>query len=207
MFRKIVKKNVLASLARHVDVTENFLLEINNIPAKILENVGNDLAKKAVKMAREVDDELHGHKAFLRLSVSSHGILHAKIDVKHDIEERIIEYYVDRFPTFTVLLESMRGVFAGQYGQPVVVARVSLAEALAEWENKLPVDPLLEMVDEGDYQQLWESFAKSQVIKGKKQSEKIIRLSNRWKEHKVTVVPPSSAKLATFFKNNDSQGN
>ncbi|MHA2295104.1 MAG: DUF4130 domain-containing protein [Candidatus Hodarchaeales archaeon] len=201
LFKKIEKKKVINSLSMHESVTDEILAKIKDIPAGILENLGNNLAKRAVKLAREVDSELHGQKAFLRLSISPHGILHAKITVKHEIEEEIIHYYTERFPMFTVLLESKRGVFAGRKDHPVFVARVSLEDALEELEEKYPKDPLLEDLSDGDYQELWESFARSQIIKGKRPSKRILNLSNKWKQHKVTVMSSPTSKLVNFFKN------
>jgi hypothetical protein len=90
MFRKIVKKDVLKSLSRHKDISTEFFEKIKSIEKVILENVGTDLAKKAVSMSREVDGDLHEHKAFLRL------LMEIFMNIKHSCDYRFhhMEYYM-----------------------------------------------------------------------------------------------------------------
>ena len=67
----------------------------------VLENVGTDFAKEAISLSREVDSDLHAHKAFLRLNVSPHGILYARLTkMKHNNEIPLIDFFKERFPTF-----------------------------------------------------------------------------------------------------------
>jgi hypothetical protein len=199
MFRKITKKQVLKSLSRHKDITTDFLNEVNAIPKEILENLGNDLAKKAISMSREVDGDLYNHKAFLRLYVSPHGILYAKLDkMKHYNEKLLLKFFKKRFPTFNILIESKRGIFRTDRSLSAQSENLSLEEALKELENKLPIDPLLINLKEGNYQELWESFARSQIINERKDSKAIINLSNKWKT-RVTIERPNIKKLDDFF--------
>ena len=200
MFRKIEKKQVLDSLSRHKDVTMEFLKQIKGIPKKILENVGTDLAKKAVAMSREVDSDLHEHKAFLRLSVSPHGILYAKSDkMKHYNEEELLKFFQRRFPTFIVLFESNRGVFTIGYDSILIVTDMPLAKVLKEFEEKLPVNPLLNDLNEKNYRELWKSFAQSQIIHGRKASKQVVNLSKKWRQT-VAEDQPSTIELDEFFR-------
>ncbi len=201
MFRKIAKKDVLISLSRHKDITTNFLEKIKGMEKVILENVGTDLAKKAVSMSREVDGDLHEHKAFLRLQVSPHGILYAKLDkMRHRNEEPLLEFFKARFPTFLILFESPRGVFACEPNSSILVTDLSLEEALKECEEKIPINPILKDLDDNDYnfQELWESFAQSQVIKRKETSKQILNLSKKWKRT-VPIDKTTCRSLDRFF--------
>jgi hypothetical protein len=160
MFKKIEKGLVLDSLSRHKDVTSDFLKQIERIPKEILENIGSDLAKKALRMSQEVDSDLHAHKAFLRLSVSPHGILYAKSNkMKHYNEESLLRFFQTRFPTLIVMFESHRGVFMIDHKQNLVTTTRPLEKALAQLEEKLPVNPLLNGLNEKNYEELWKSFA------------------------------------------------
>jgi hypothetical protein len=182
MFRVIKKKEVLTSLARHKEITSDFLNQINEMPKEILENVGTEQAKKAVAMSQKVDSDLHSHKAFLRLSVSPHGILYAKSDkMEHHNEKTLVQFFHDRFPTFIILFESKRGVFSIEKDRRVTVTKKSLESVLQFLENKLPLNPLLRHLNEGNYQELWESFAQSQIIRGRGSSNQLKRLSKNWK--------------------------
>ena len=182
MFRTIKKKEVLNSLSRHRDITPDFFRQIKEIPNEILENVGTELAKKAVAMSQMVDSDLHSHKAFLRLSVSPHGILYAKSnEMKHHNEEALVKFFQNRFPTFIILFESQRGVFSIDHNNCLIRIKKTLKTVLQELEKELPVNSLLTDLNGKNYQELWESFAQSQIIKGRGSSKQLSRLSKRWK--------------------------
>ncbi|MFX0174441.1 MAG: DUF4130 domain-containing protein [Candidatus Hodarchaeota archaeon] len=182
MFKKIEKKQVLNSLSRHKDVTSDFLRQIERIPKEILENIGTDLAKKAVRMSQEVDSDLHAHKAFLRLSVSPHGILYAKSDkMKHYNEGSLLRFFQTRFPNLIVVFESHRGVFTLDRNSSVISINLPLKSVLTELEAKFPANPLLDGLNEKNYEDLWKSFAQSQIIQGRDTSKQLENLSKRWR--------------------------
>ncbi|MFX1515386.1 MAG: DUF4130 domain-containing protein [Promethearchaeota archaeon] len=167
---------------RHTDITPELFRQIEEIPKEILENIGNTLAKKAVAMSQKVDSELHSHKAFLRLSVLPHGILYAKSDkMNHHNEEPLVEFFQSRFPTFIVLFESKRGVFSIDQNKRSIKIRRPLETVLQELEKELPVNPLLTDLNEKNYQELWESFAQSQIIQRRGTAKQLVRLSKKWK--------------------------
>ncbi|MFX0050575.1 MAG: DUF4130 domain-containing protein [Candidatus Hodarchaeota archaeon] len=199
MFKKIEKKMVLDSLSRHKDVTSDFLRQIERIPKEILENLGTDLAKKAIRMSQEVDSDLHAHKAFLRLSVSPHGILYAKSDkMKHYNEESLLRFFQTRFPNLIIVFESHRGVFTLDHNSSIISINLPLKSVLSQLEEKLPANPLLDGLNEKNYEDLWKSFAQSQIIKGRDTSKQLENLSKRWRN---TVAEDNSKvkKLDEFL--------
>jgi hypothetical protein len=182
LYRTIKKKKILDSLVRHKDISLEFLRQVEEIPKEILENVGTDQAKKAVAMSQEVDSDLHSHKAFLRLSVSPHRILFGKSDeMKHHNEATLVKFFQRRFPTFVILFESRRGVFSVDQNNTVFSTKQHLDKVLKELEKELPIDPLLTNLNEKNYQELWQSFAQSQIIKGRGRSKHLLSLSKKWK--------------------------
>lgn len=199
MFKNIKKNKVLDSLSRHKDITPEFLRHIEDMPKEILENVGIDLAKKAVAMSQEVDSDLHSHKAFLRLSVSPHGILYAQSDeMKHYNEEALVKFFQSRFPTFIILFESKRGVFSIDKNNSTIKMNRSLKKILQEFEQKLPVKPHLIDLNGKNYRELWESFAQSQIIKDRGTSKQLINLSKKWKRT-VAEDKTTTKRLDEFF--------
>jgi hypothetical protein len=198
MFKKIEKEMVLDSLSRHKDVTSDFLKQIERIPKEILENFGTDLAKKAVSMSQEVDSDLHAHKAFLRLSVSPHGILYAQSDkMKHYNEESLLRFFQTRFPTLIVVFKSHRGVFTIDHNLNLTTTDMPLEKVLMQLEEKLPVNPLLNGLNEKNYEDLWKSFAQSQIIHGRETSKQLENLSKKWR--RTVAEDKSKAKKLDEF--------
>jgi hypothetical protein len=182
MQRFIYKNEVISSLKRHQKVTPEYIRKIQRIPKQVLENVGTDLAKEAVALSREVDSDLHAHKAFLRLSISPHGIIYARLDkMKHRNEKPLLEFYSERFPIFMVLFSSKRGVFAAKNGITLISEKGTLEETLKKLESDLPLDPLLTELKNQNHEELWKKFAKSQLIKGAQTSSQMKLLAQTWK--------------------------
>lgn len=182
MQRFIYKDEVISSLKRHQQITPEYIRKIQRIPMQVLENVGTDLAKEAVALSREVDSDLHAHKAFLRLSISPHGIIYARLDkMKHKNEKPLLEFYSERFPIFIVLFGSKRGVFAAKNGTTLISEKGTLEETLKKLESKLPLDPLLTELKNQNHEELWNKFAKSQLIKGAPTSSQMKSLARKWK--------------------------
>ncbi len=182
MQRFICKEEVISSLKRHRQVTPEYIRKIERIPRQVLENVGTDLAKEAAALSREVDSDLHAHKAFLRLSISPHGIIYARLDkMKHRNEKPLLKFYSERFPIYTVLFGSKRGVFGAKNGTTLILEKGTLEESLNKLEASLPLDPLLTGIENQNHEELWERFAKSQLIKGAQTSSQMKSLARKWK--------------------------
>ncbi len=197
MFRKIERKNVLDLLSRHRNITSEFLDKVKGIPKEILENLGTEDAKKAVSMSREVESDLHAHKAFLRFSISPYGLLYAKLEkMRHFNEEELLKFFKTRFPMFILLFESKRGVFLTDHNSSILRIKRPLETVLSELEKELPLNWLLLDLKEGNYEEIWKSFAKSQIIKGKKASNPVINLSKKWK----STVPENKSIVKSLDK-------
>ncbi|WP_455464069.1 DUF4130 domain-containing protein [Candidatus Hodarchaeum mangrovi] len=201
MIRRIHKKKVIRALSRHKEVDDKFLEEVKTLSKEILENIGNPIAKKAVRMSREVDTDLHSHKAFLRLSVSPHGILYASSKkLVHHNEKPFLYFLKKRFPLFIILFESNRGVFIIDNSNRIKMTKKELNYVLKEYESRMPLNPLLQNLTDGNFHELWESFALSQLIQGKKESSSILNLSKKW-DTKVTMKRSNSKLLDDFLVN------
>ncbi|MFX0085835.1 MAG: DUF4130 domain-containing protein [Candidatus Hodarchaeota archaeon] len=195
MFRKIERNKVIDSLSRHKYVTSEFLNKVKSIPKEILENLGTEDAKKAVSMSSEVDRDLHEHKAFLRFKISPYGVLYAKLEkMQHYNEDKLLKFFKTRFPMFILLFESNRGVFLSDHNSSILFSKRSLETVLSELEKKLPLNSFLLDLKEGNYEEIWESFAKSQLIQTKEASRPVINLSKKWKN----TVPVNESVVKTL---------
>ena len=114
------------------------------------------------------------HKAFLRLAVSSHGILYAHLTkIKHNNEESLLIFFKKRFPSFQILLRSKRGLFTINNKNKIYVTNQSLKEGLTEFKEKLPKQPLLSNLKGKNYQKQRQNARTHSPSKGKSLLKKI----------------------------------
>lgn len=198
---------MLVLLPKHANMTEKLMKRIKETNKMFLENKGNDLSILAIKMYREIAREIHANTAFLRLSISPHGILYAKLDVEHRVEEDILLFFTDRFPVFVILLESRNRIYSAKNGEILGVMGGKLEEAVLKWESELPVNPLVSDLDIGDYEVLWENFARSQDISRKHRVKKREWKFRYWKDVKVSLEPTNRSRLTFFFPAGQSRSN
>lgn len=204
MIRQPLRKDIISLLPKHANMTEKLMTRIRETSKTFLENKGNDLSSLAIRLYREIAREIHANTAFLRLSVSPHGILHAKLNIDHRVEEDILIFFSDRFPVFIVLLESRNRVYSAKNGEFLGVQDGNLENAVQKWESKLPINPLVSGVT-GDYELLWENYARSQDISRKHRVSKREWKFRYWKDIKVSLEPTNRSRLTYFFSTGKSR--
>jgi probable DNA metabolism protein len=172
------KKTILDLLSRNPTCSKEFQREVCKEDRERLENVGSELAKKALKIAREVQRDSYRIQQFTRLTHSSHGILFATISPQFHVEDLVIKWFWKRFPQFVIALESTskKGVFLlGPEFSDVIFANAKLKDVIRELEEILPVNPLLKEIPEFS-EVLWENVYASQYIP----SRKNLKLFLKW---------------------------
>lgn len=152
-----MKRDVILSLLRrNGDVGAPFIAKIEQMPQAVLENVTTGDARRAFRLARDVLSDIRAAKAFTRLTQKG-DMLIARLDSHHRIEELVVHWFHERFPTYTIAITSNRGMFllGGRYRSiRHVNSTDSIAvEALRDTEQ-----------DTEDASDLWETYYSSQFI-------------------------------------------
>jgi probable DNA metabolism protein len=162
-----MKKNgMLFYLERSADCNSELFEYVKKEDVEVLESVSTELARKAYKMSREVGGDIHRAKAFTRLKVSKKGILYGELKIRHKVEDLVARFFVHRFPSFIVVLESWRGCFIyGKGFEDVVFTEDSMKSVVDELEKKVNLVSNLENVDT---EKVWDEFYKSQYIPERK---------------------------------------
>lgn len=158
------KKSILWFLSLNSEVDKEFIEQVKKEPKVILENKGSDLAKTAYNKAMEVGKEIHAFKGFLRFDVSSHGILHTDVKLKHKVEPVLLRFFSKRFPSFTIMISSPKGIFVKmpRFQTIKFYADFSKGDILRSLEEKLPKRE--ELSFDLDANKLWKEFYSSQYI-------------------------------------------
>lgn len=157
---------MLFYLRRNVDCTKELLDYVENEDDVALETISTDLARKALKLAREVGGDLHRGKSFTRLKVSKKGILYGELKIKHEVEDLLARFFVRRFPNFIVVLESWRGCYI--YGRGFGKVEFSDEELKSVVEDLEKTTNINYNFEEVDTKKLWDEFYNSQYIPSRK---------------------------------------
>ncbi|MFH1133693.1 MAG: DUF4130 domain-containing protein [Nanoarchaeota archaeon] len=110
-----------------------------------LDNVHTDdrpfFEQRHQQFDQEVKQELRRLKDFAQFKRPERGILHARLDVRHRIEDMLVSHYLQRFPGHSVVLESGRGIFIGEGSSGITRSEAPLGEVIASLQEKRPLMP------------------------------------------------------------------
>lgn len=93
------KEEVLDLIPRHKDYSPDLSKLIHTIPEEILSNIASTSARSLDRMIKQIFREFERVKQFTRTKLNDFGILYGEIATKHVIEDWIIEYFYQRFPS------------------------------------------------------------------------------------------------------------
>lgn len=98
------QRELLEHLPRHKNCTSHLTEQIKKIPDTILRNLGTSMAKKAIKMVREVFREVYRAKQFTRTKINNRGVLYGVVLLKHDVMDLVLTYFHERWPKCIICL-------------------------------------------------------------------------------------------------------
>ena len=107
-------------------------------------------------------------RAFSRLEINKHGIVYGKIEPEHFVEDLVARWFLERFPIFTIMIESSRGTFVISKDSPLKTYKESIKTLLPSFERNLPENPLLKDLEDFNDESYWEKYYNSQFIKSRK---------------------------------------
>ena len=159
-----MKRDMILSLLRRngnagASANALFIAKVEQMPQGVLENVATDDARHAFRLARDVLSDIRAAKAFTRLTQKG-DMLIGRVDSRHRIEELVVHWFHERFPTYTIAITSKRGMFllGGEYRS---IRHVN------------PADPIAQVIstkgqDTQDSSDVWDVYYASQFIDERK---------------------------------------
>ena len=130
---------------------------------RLVVNCATAESRRLYEMQRSVMRCLHLKKSFLRLNVSEHGILYARVELEHDIGDLLLRHFHQRFPTFHIAIEHDRRVDVIDTTGRITHHKMSLQETLNLLESTLPPNPALSGLHYTE--DLWSEYFESQNIR------------------------------------------
>ncbi len=137
------RKEVLRYIVHHEEQTPNLIKEIKRIPDVVLQNVGTPIAKKAIKMVREVFREVYRAKQFTRTNINNRGVLYGIVLLKHKVMDLVLHYFHQRWPNCVICLYNEHTEFTGIMNEKGIMRRIqsSLEEVVEELSLFRPIKP------------------------------------------------------------------
>lgn len=159
------QEEVIEHLPRHEDCTPHLIEQIKKIPDVKLRNFGTKMAKKAVKMIREVFREVYRAKQFTRTKLNNRGVLYGIVFLKHNVMDLVLTYFHERWPQCIICLFNEHTHKTGimnengnfrVYEKPLEVVVKKISE-------RRSIDPYFEDIQFSS-EKIFETFYKTQNI-------------------------------------------
>jgi hypothetical protein len=103
-FRGYKKKELIDNISRHANFKPSLIRQIEKLPEVYLRNSGTPLAKKIIRMMREISKEAYRAKQFTRTEINNRGVLFGVVSLKHRVMDLILKYFHGRWPQCIICL-------------------------------------------------------------------------------------------------------
>jgi len=98
------REELIKNLPRHENFMPRLLIQVKKLPEALLRNSGSPLAKKIIRMMREISMEAYRAKQFTRSEINDRGVLFGIVLLKHDVIDHVLIYFHERWPQCIVCL-------------------------------------------------------------------------------------------------------
>jgi hypothetical protein len=98
------KEELLTNLPRHSKFHPGLIKHIENTPEVALRNSGTVMAKKIIRMMREVNTEAYRARQFTRTEINDRGVLYGVVLLKHRVMDYTLNYFHERWPHCVICL-------------------------------------------------------------------------------------------------------
>ena len=157
---------------RHIGFDENIADRVLEIE---LNSKSTKDAKKLHNWARQVGCSIQRAEMFTRLSINENGILFARIDPEHYVEDIVVNFFANRFPMYVIVLESRRGCFVKKKNQQLAIVNDRMENVIYRLEKNLDTNDILCDLLDFDDKMIWKVFYNSASIMQRKNKRYFMR--------------------------------
>ncbi|MBD3338531.1 MAG: DUF4130 domain-containing protein [Candidatus Lokiarchaeota archaeon] len=158
-------KELIDGISRHSDYSPTLAKKIKNLPEVLLRNSGSPLAKKLVRMTKEVFKEAYRAKQFTRTEINDRGVLYGVVLFEHNVMDLVLLYFHQRWPQCVVCLYNEKSQKTGIINEKGIIREVSLPldQIVRKISEKRPSLPYFEDIQFSG-KEIFETLYKSQNI-------------------------------------------
>ena len=160
------KKELLNELTRHSNCTQSLLSEVKKQPEVILRNSGTPAAKRILKMMKELSLEAYRAIQFTRTEINNKGVLYGVVSLKHNVMDRILDYFHKRWPMCVICLFNEHDNHTSLINEDGLIRYInsSLEKIVKEISRKRPSIPYFEDI-QFTGKEIFKTLYESQHIK------------------------------------------
>ncbi|TFF87312.1 MAG: DUF4130 domain-containing protein [Promethearchaeota archaeon] len=132
----------------------------------ILRNLGTPMARKLIKMVKEVFRESYRAKQFTRTEINERGVLFGVVLLKHKTMDLVLDYFHNRWPKCIICLYNEYTQITGIMNENGYVreSRLPLEKVVKKVSQRRPIMPYFEDIQFSG-KEIFETLYKTQNIK------------------------------------------
>lgn len=140
------KEELIENLPRHSKFTPNLIKQVNNLPEVMLRNSGTPIAKKIVRMMRDISGEAYRAIQFTRTEINDRGVLYGVVLLKHLVMDKVLNYFHDRWPQCVICLYNEHTCKTGIINEKGLIRDVKspLKKVVDHISKRRPIMPYFE---------------------------------------------------------------
>ena len=164
-FRGYKKKELIDNISRHAHFKPSLIKQIEKLPEVHLRNSGTSLAKKIIRMMREIFKEAYRAKQFTRTEINNQGVLFGVVSLKHRVMDLILKYFHERWPQCIICLYNEISQKTGIINEHGVTHEVNLdlKTVVEKMSKNRPIIPYFEDIQFSG-EKIFETLYNSQNI-------------------------------------------
>lgn len=159
------REELIANLPRHSKFHFGLIKQIMSIPEVALRNSGTLMAKKIIRMMREINTETYRAKQFTRTEINNRGVLYGVVILKHHVMDNVLKYFHERWPQCVICLYNEHTQTTGIINEKGEIREVKLP--LKETVEKVSTGrPIISYFEDIQFsgEEIFESLYNSQNI-------------------------------------------
>ncbi len=159
------RNELIMNLPRHAKFTPNLIHQIKKLPEVHLRNSGSPIAKKLIRMMREISLETYRAIQFTRTEINNRGVLFGVVLLKHRVLDLVLKYFHKRWPQCVICLYNEHTRKTGIINEKgtIRVVKLPLKEVVEKISKDRPVIPYFEDIQFSG-EEIFETLYNSQNI-------------------------------------------
>lgn len=159
------RRELISKLPRHSKFSPDVIQQIKKLPEVLLRNSGSPMAKKFIRMMREVNTEVYRAIQFTRTEINNRGVLYGVVLLKHRVIDLVLEYFHKRWPQCVICLYNEHTYKTGIINEKGTVQelKLPLKHAVGKISKNRPIIPYFDDI-QFTGEEIFETLYQSQNI-------------------------------------------